>query len=475
MKSIKSNSLLFTVLTGVILMITSSCERNLSDEVEFASFSKTGEIFTDDFVGLGTNFYFPFVSDGAKPDVFSVDNTEGYQSSASIRIDVPNANDPEGNFAGAGFVIDGAPRNLTGYDALTFWAKSSQAATIGSIGFGLKYRVAITNAQFTTNWKKFIIPIPDPSKLQEVLNVFEFSAGGIGSVGQEVGYSFWLDEIKFEKLGTIAQPRPAIFGGQDLVVETFLGGAFNAAPLSETFNLASGQDQLVTPTPAYFTFQSSQPNVARVNELGEVAIVGVGTAEITATLNGVQAAGSLTTNVLGQFVAADTPPVRNPDDFISIFSDAYNNVSGVNFAVFNDANVQVELVNYGNVQVIEYRNLTFVGLGWDGTVDASTMTHLHLDVQVSAGTNPALVVELIDFGPNNSEAGGDDTGGGFGVPAANLQEEGAWVGIDIPLDAFTRSTGGGFAGSPNLNNIARVVLVSNGSSIIVDNIYFYRE
>ena len=31
------------------------------------------------------------------------------------------------------------------------------------------------------------------------------------------GYTFWIDELKYEKLGTIAQPRPAIFGGEDLV------------------------------------------------------------------------------------------------------------------------------------------------------------------------------------------------------------------------------------------------------------------
>jgi hypothetical protein len=25
------------------------------------------------------------------------------------------------------------------------------------------------------------------------------------------GYTFWIDELKYEKLGTVAQPRPAIF------------------------------------------------------------------------------------------------------------------------------------------------------------------------------------------------------------------------------------------------------------------------
>lgn len=473
MKKKKIYSLLSLVLT-IIFLVNSGCERNLSEDVEFAVFSKTGEIFTDSFVGLGSNFYFPFVSDGAKPDVFSVDNTEGYESNASIRIDVPNANDPSGNFAGASFVIDGAPRNLTEYDALTFWAKSSQAATIGSIAFGLRFRVGITNVQFTTNWKKFIIPIPDPSKLTAVQNVFEFAAGGIGPVGQEVGYSFWLDEIKFEKLGNIAQPRPSILAGEDIVEETFLQASFNMAPLSQTFNLATGQNQTVNPTAYYFDFQSSAPNVATVNELGEVDVIGVGVAEISASLDGIIAQGSLTVDVLGVFIGAEIPPEREPENVISIFCDAYASVSALNFAVFNDDNVQVEVIDFGSDRIVEYKNLTFIGLGWEGTVNASSMTHLHVDIQVSAGANPDLVVELIDFGANNADGGGDDTGGGFAVASEDLIE-GTWVGIDIPIDAFTRATGGNFQGSPNLENIARVVFVSNGSSIIADNIYFYRE
>jgi hypothetical protein len=471
---------------GVIFVISSSCERGLSEDVEFATFSKTGEIFTDAPVALGSDFYFPFAPDasnpvGSKLDAFSVDNSESYEGMASIRIDVPNANDPQGNYAGGIFRIDGAGRNLTGFDALTFWAKASQAVTIAQIGFGEdfgenKYRVLKQNLDLTTNWVKYIIPIPDPSKLLEERGMLTYAAAPVGPEGTGLGYTFWIDELKFEKLGTVAQSRPSIFGGEDRVEETFLNARFNASPLRQTFNLASGRNQTVIPTPFYFDFRSSNTGVATVNELGEVSILGTGTAEITATIAGVRAQGSLNVDVLGEFVNADTPPVRNSGDVISIFSDAYTNVNNLNFAIFNDANVQVEEVNFGGNQIVEYNNLTFVGLGWQGTVDVSTMTHLHIDVQVSAGTNPILTVELIDFGPDNADtgSGSDDTGGGFGVLPSDLQE-GTWVGIDIPVNAFTRGTGGGFTGSPNLNNIARVVLVSNGSSIIVDNIYFYKE
>ena len=64
-----------------------------------------------------------------------------------MRFDVPNANDPEGSYAGGILRVDGSGRDLTEFDALTFWAKASQGVVIGEIGFGQdfgldKYRVS---------------------------------------------------------------------------------------------------------------------------------------------------------------------------------------------------------------------------------------------------------------------------------------------------------------------------------------------
>lgn len=462
---------------GLFLIVGTSCEWSPSDDVEFATFSRTGEIFTDDFIGLGANFYFPFVGDGAKPDVFSVDQTVGYESQASIRIDVPNADDPAGNFAGASFEIDNnGARNLTDFDALTFWARSSQAATIGSIGFGRKYRASVSNVDFTTSWQKFVIPIPDPSKLTAVNTVFEFSAGGIGLPGQEVGYTFWIDELKFEKLGTVAQPRPAILNGLDVETESFVGAEISLEPLTQTFNLGNGQNQTTSATPAYFSFSSTHPDVARVDEQGNVTILKQGQTEITAVLNGVKAQGSLSLDILGEFDSAPIPPARNASDVISVFSGAYDGLPGLNVAIFNNPDIQIETFAFNNDQVISYGNLGFVGIGWNGTSDVSGMSFLHLDIQVSQSFAPSdiFTVELLDFGVNASNGGGDDTGGGYDITGDRLTE-GGWVGIDIPVNGFTQPTGGGFLGSPNTTNLAAVVLVGKGiSNVLVDNIYFYR-
>ncbi|MEM6525744.1 MAG: Ig-like domain-containing protein [Bacteroidota bacterium] len=485
MKRTRINIIKKSVFVACLIAASTSCERSISDDVEFATLSNGGEIFTDDFIGMGEDFYFPFI--GAKPDVFSVDMDEGYESTTSIRIDVPNADDPAGGFAGANFVIDGSGRNLTEFDALTFWARASQAATAGLFGFGEEFSTEVAQVDLTTQWQQYIVPIPDPSKLVEVKNVFRFAAGGIGTEGQEVGYSFWIDELKFEKLGTIAQPRPAILAGQDVTVDAFIGQEFPLIPLTQTFNLGNGQNQTTLIDASYFTFSSSNPEVAKVNEGGIVTVFRQGTAEITAVLNGVSAQGSLNLNVLGSFVSAPIPPARDPSDVISVFSDSYESLSGLNVAVFNGPGfpagepISISMTDFDGNNIIEYGNLDFVGIGWDGNVDVSGLQFLHIDVQVTQGLSPSdiLNVQIIDFGANGVDDGSvrvDDTGGGFNIPAADL-EEGVWVPIDIPVNQFTLPTGGGFAGSPNLTNVARVVFVGNlgVANILVDNIYFYRN
>ena len=67
-----------TLLLGFVFTLTVSCERGVSDEVEFAINDNTGEIFTDTPIGLGSNFYFPF--GGSKATAWTVDEKEGYKS-----------------------------------------------------------------------------------------------------------------------------------------------------------------------------------------------------------------------------------------------------------------------------------------------------------------------------------------------------------------------------------------------------------
>lgn len=474
MKKIKYTYLKIAVLLAFCVTVITSCDRSLSEDMEIATFGNTAEIFTDNFIGLGTFFYFPFVPDGAKPDVFSVDNDVAYESTASIRIDVPNANDPSGGFAGANFTIDGAGRNLTEYDALTFWAKSSQAATVGDIGFGEEFRAAMTDVDFTTNWKKYIIPIPDPAKLTEIRTVFGFSAGGIGDVpGQEVGYTFWIDELKFENLGTVAQPRPAVQDGLNQTIQTFIGANIPMSGLTQTYNLGDGSNQTVSATPSYFTFKSSDPNIAQVSELGIVSVLSEGTVIITATLANVRAAGSLTIESLGEFQSAPLPPARDLADVISIFSDAYTNVA-VDYYNGFFAPFQTTLGGTGtggaDISVngdgaINYTLLNFVAIGTFldvPSVNATDMTHLHVDIQVRETIDAGDYINLQLL----NSVGEGETSGTVKIEGTSLSAN-EWISLDVPLDDFGLAT---------RSQLGLLFFISDNtiSDILVDNIYYYR-
>lgn len=276
---------------GLLLPVVLGCEREVSEQAEFATFSQDGRIFIDSFTpGLE---YFPFL--GSRFDAFTVDTDVAFEGSASMRFDIPNFGDPEGSFAGGIFPNDG--RNLTSFDALTFYAKASVAATINEIGYGdsfgeNRFLVGTSGLQLTTNWRKYIIPIPDPSRLVFERGMFWYAEGPENGNG----YTFWIDELQFEKLGTIAQPDPEILSGEDRIRDLAVGAVITIDGLTQTLNLADGSNVTLNTPPSYFRFTSSDPTVAHVNDLGVVTVIGSGTAEITATITQVVARGKLTIN-----------------------------------------------------------------------------------------------------------------------------------------------------------------------------------
>ncbi|WP_400074921.1 Ig-like domain-containing protein [Winogradskyella sp. R77965] len=472
MKNIKFNNSKITYVLGLVLILGFGCERDLTDDAVEASFSNEGEIFTDNFVGMGTNFYLPFAD--SKLDAFSVDNDEGFESSASYRVDVPNADDPTGSYAGAILRVDGAGRDLSGYDALTFWAKASQGVSVDAVGFGQdfldnEFQVTVNNLSIGTNWAKYTIPIPDASKLVEERGVFWYAAGTQATGGS--GYILWFDDIQFETLGTVAQPRPAILNGQDLVEQTFIGSSRTINGLQETFNLANGIDRIVTPASKYFEFTSSNTSVASVDESGQVNILAAGTTVITATLDGVEAQGSLTLESLGVFTQAPIPD-RAPENVISVFSDAYTNVpvdyyNGF-FAPFQTTQGGAPPLNISGDEVINYTDLNFVGIGTFlnvSPINATEMTHLHVDINVQEAIDNGdfIRLEILNGVQTSNEISGSTT-----LASSDLVSNG-WASFDIPL--------GNFNGLSVRDQVGLLFFISDAtiSNIYVDNIYYYKE
>lgn len=465
MKNIKINYIKNVFVVALLSLTNFSCERNMADDATLSTFSKNGDVFIDTFsAGLGYGAF-----GGSKYTAFTVDTDVKYLGTASMRFDVPSVGDPGGAYAG-GVFIDGSGRNLTEFDALTFWVKGSQAATLNEVGFGTdfglnKYNVRMQNVPIDTNWKKIIIPLPDASKLIQEKGMFWYSEGAENNLG----YTFWIDNVKYEKLGTIAHGQASIMNGTNASETTFVGVTSKVDGVIATFNMPNGINQSVTISPAYLNFTSSNPTVASVDSSGVVTSLSAGTSIITATFNGLPTTGKLTINCVGVFSHSPVPTL-NQANVISIFSNAFTNVP-VNYYNGYWAPWQTTLSNDFSVQgdnVLNYTVFNFVGIEFSNpTINANSMTHFHLDAYIPGAIAPGrqLRVILVDFGANGIYGGGDDTRHSTTFTAPFLVSQN-WMSIEIPFSAMP--------GLVSRSHLAQIILEGGDNSVIyADNIYLH--
>ncbi|MTB50009.1 Ig-like domain-containing protein [Lewinella sp. W8] len=452
-----------------LLVFTFSCERDL-EELELATFPANGLVFDDTF-SAGLREYSAF--GGSKLTGFQVVDEVAFAGTSSMQFEVPDFEDPGGAFVGGAFIPDGA-RDLSGFNVLTFYARASEAEFIGEIGFGNDfgsntYVASITNVPVTTNWKKYYIPIPDPSKLTAERGLF-FLSEGPDEEGR--GYTFWIDEVRFENLGTVVPVNSGIFNGEELT-ETVETGAVFTANGFVTYNLPTGVDQRSSASPAYFEFTSSNPSVASVDANGIVTVLDAGEAVITASIDGVESVGSLSITSTGDPILpagpAPTPEVP-ADDVISLFSNAYQD-EPVDFynGFWEFSTTQSAIVQVQSDDIIRYSQLNFVGIQFTSpTIDISAMNRVHLDIWTPDPT-PAgaeFKVLLVDLGADGNFGGNDDSSFEVTFTPPTLQSE-QWVSLDLPLSDFPGLTG--------RTNLAQVVLSGNLPNIFMDNLYFYND
>ncbi len=446
----------FVALVGAA-STTLACGRDL-DTLAPAAFPTQAAVFSDNFAGVNFEAF-----GGSKVDAISIDSEIRARGSASLKVTVPAAGDASGGYAG-GSLAAFVPRDLTGYNALTFWARGSIAGKIDVVGLGndnsgtSQFTASTAGLQLTTAWKKYIIPIPLAAKLGRERGAFYFAEGPENGAG----YTIWFDEIQFEKVANLGEPRP-VFASASITDE--VGATLKISGTRVTYTVA-GSDVAVDASPAYFTFKSSNEAVARVAADGSIQVVGPGTSTVTATLGATAATGSVSLTAAAPPTAAAPTPTRAPADVISLYSGAYPNVPVDTWsAVWDQADV-ADVKVAGN-DAKKYTKLSFAGIEFTSrTVNASTSTLLHLDVwALDAGS---LKVKLVDFGGNGVFGGGDDSEHEVTLTRTSnpAVTTGAWSSLDIPMAAFT-----GLRGKANL---AQMIIAGSSPTLYVDNVYFYR-
>ncbi|GGG08272.1 hypothetical protein GCM10011344_06050 [Dokdonia pacifica] len=290
MKKIFTTKKLSYLIATLFLVFNYGCQPD-DENLPEATFPNIADVFIDSFsAGLQ---YAAFGT--SKVTAFDVDSDITFQGDLAMRFDIPNTNDPEGGFAGGVFTT-GVGRNLTDYNVLTFYARASKGETINQIGFGLTFegetfRTQVNGIQVGTAWQKYFIPIPNSARLtQERGMLWIAEAADDGS-----SYQLWIDEVKFENLNTIILESAQILNGADQVTAASAGSTITIDGTSATYNLPSGVLQSLTTTAAYFDYISSNESVATVDELGVVSVLSdSGSSIISATLNGLEADGSIT-------------------------------------------------------------------------------------------------------------------------------------------------------------------------------------
>jgi Bacterial Ig-like domain (group 2) len=303
---------------GALLLCAGGCD--------FPAPGVNGAVFADAFSDLQPERF----ADSLGP--ISVDSTEHVQGFASMKVVVPDdgcAGSDTTHYCYAGWaMVANTARDLSGFDALTFWAKSSTpTATLTQVGFGndnsgqSRYTASVSGLPITNAWTKYVIPIPVPARLTAEKGLLFFAAGN--NAGS--GFTFWLDDVKFEALGpsVIGAPQ-ALLPGTTLTKK--VGSEFSISAPAATFAV-NGSSVLMSMMPAYFSWTSSDPTVAAISAGGVVSTLAYGTATINAKLGETAVGGAISVVVPGGSTTA-APFVLFDDNFTIGGFQAWANALG---------------------------------------------------------------------------------------------------------------------------------------------------
>jgi hypothetical protein len=419
--------------------------------------SSAAVVFSDNYDGVS------FVGFGGAVNNVTLDATTLYNGRKSIRAVMPTV-----DYGGGAFVSSG-PRNLSAYNALTFYARGSVANASLNVGIGNNGTTTVLNAEsldiaLTTNWVKYIIPLPNSAKMVNYNGLFHFADGPLG-------YTVWFADIQYETLpvGQVAAPTGGTASWPTATVAIGTPYQMNPAPNTVIFTtpvLPNG-GRLTDVAWRWFNLTSSNPAVATVSPDGLITALTAGTTTVTATIAGIPIPGSSTFTVSAPLAVPTTiaaAPTRAAGDVISLFTTVYPNRAVETWRTVwsAPATTLTDPFAIGARNVKRYLLSNFVGIEFGAAnianaIDATTMTHLHVDIWTP---NPAtnLEIQLV----NNA-----GPGAAVGLRQAGTLATGSWVSLDIPLTNFV-----GLTAKDKLNQL---LFVGSGPMVIyVDNIYLYR-
>lgn len=462
----------------LVPVLGAGCSERTPTELDVARANIDPVVFDDAY---SDDVYFqPFfqtVTRAVEVDSVHAFNGLADEGARSLKITVPPLGSALGIYSG-GVLTSSASRDLADFNALTFYARADADVSLDIVGFGNDntgtslYEAGRGLIPLSQEWVFVVVPIPDSSKLIAERGMFTFAEGleqqpaNSGIFPYPNGYHIWVDEIRFAQLGNIAIRRANM---QSVNRQYFIGSTVSISNTSTIFEL-DGALVPVSHSPGYFDFTSSNPAVARV-ERNQVVVIGEGDAVISGQLGELAVSGSIAVKGYTPPEQAAPTPTRPAQSVISMFSDAYRNVPIDSWrAPWGGSLAVLEEYEVAGSNTKMYTSLNFVGITFESAkIDASSMTHLHLDVYAPAGTN--FRVKLVSF-PSGMTAGtqtGDLILNASSTPAFT---PGSWSSLDIPLSSFVLPAGQEW----DWSRIGQLVLsTTDAQLVLVDNVYWHGQ
>ena len=210
------------------------------------------------------------------------------------------------------------------------------------------------------------------------------------------------------------------------------------------------------------------PVVANIGETANIQYSEAGIYDITVIVLGAAIEtttyveeGFEVTEILAPTQAAPTPSPRESENVVSIFSDAYNNVTLDELPTAWSSSGFAEMMVESN-NIWQLSNIDFIGMvtNYAEGIDLSQMEIMHIDYWVPDGVTNELMVKIV-----NTVDGGED------IESLGNTVSGSWQSIELDMSGFD---GGNLE---NKEKITQILIDSDGvaSLVYIDNFYFYKS
>ena len=222
------------------------------------------------------------------------------------------------------------------------------------------------------------------------------------------------------------------------------------ADFASMYEFYSGEDNITQPVMTGnigegISYQYANPGTYSVKVIAKGGAIE--TTEYTADFE--------VTEILAPVVSTVTPPAKNDEDVISIFSDAYTDVAGTDFNPNWSQSTIYNAFDLNGDAILQYSNLNYQGIDLGSEIDASSMEILHLDIW----TPDATSIDIYPL-PNGVQPADER----FVTKALTAN---SWTTINIPMSDFTDQ-------GLSVDNLKQFKFVGSGT-VFIDNIYFYKS